>query len=100
MSFVSLGVVCLVACALLRWLGRRGVGGGGVIRVLGRCQLEPHRSLYLIETAGRCFLLGVGEGVPGLITELDRAAVADVAPTESPSPLAQTLAKLWRRRAP
>ncbi|MBC8131345.1 MAG: flagellar biosynthetic protein FliO [Deltaproteobacteria bacterium] len=70
-SLLSLGVVCLVAYLSLRFLSRRGVGRvSGPIKVLARCPLEPRRSLYLIETAGRCFLVGVGEGPMTMLAEV------------------------------
>jgi flagellar biogenesis protein FliO len=78
LSFASLGVVCLVAYFALRLLAGRGVGrgaGGGVVRVLARCPLEPRRSVYLIETAGRCFLVGVGDGPMAMLAEVDAAKV-------------------------
>src|SRR5215216_6554235 len=75
-SLLSLGIVCLLAWVLLRWLGRRGVGQGmGPIRVLARCPLEPRRSVYLIEAAGRCFLVGAGEGPMNLLAEVDPKAL-------------------------
>jgi flagellar biosynthetic protein FliO len=76
LSFVSLGLVCLLAYVALRWLARRGVGQpAGPLRVLARCPLEPRRSVYLIEAAGRCFLVGVGDGPMALLAEVDRTAV-------------------------
>jgi len=76
-SLVSLGIVCVVAYVCLRFLGRRGVGRvAGPIRVLARCPLEPRRSLYLIEAAGRCFLVGVGDGPMTMLAELQGADVA------------------------
>src|SRR3954454_5297725 len=75
-SFVSLGLVCLLAYLALRWLARRGVGqGSGPLRVLARCPLEPRRSVYLIAAGGRCFLVGVGDGPMALLAEVDAAAV-------------------------
>ncbi|MDZ4694471.1 MAG: flagellar biosynthetic protein FliO [Deltaproteobacteria bacterium] len=75
LSFVSLGVVCLLAYVGLRWLSRRGVGGsGGAIRVVARCPLEPRRALVVVRVAERCFLLGVGEGPTSMLAELDPSA--------------------------
>jgi flagellar biosynthetic protein FliO len=72
LSFASLGVVCLVAWGILRLLAGRGVGrASGAIRVVARCPLEPRRSVFVIETAGRCFLVGVGDGPMALLAELD-----------------------------
>ena len=76
LSFVSLAVVCALAYLALRFLAGRGVGRGtGAVRVLARCPLEPRRSVYLIETAGRCFLVGVGDGPMALLAEVDGAKV-------------------------
>jgi len=72
LSFASLGVVCLVAWGTLRLLAGRWVGrASGAIRVVARCPLEPRRSVFVIETAGRCFLVGVGDGPMALLAELD-----------------------------
>src|SRR5215471_929187 len=72
LSFVSLGAVCVVAWLALRLLAGRGVGkASGAIRVVARCPLEPRRSVFVIETAGRCFLVGVGDGPMALLAELD-----------------------------
>jgi flagellar biosynthetic protein FliO len=102
-SLISLGLVCVVAFAVLRWLGRKGVGrSSGRIRVLGQCYLEPHRTVYLVEAAERCFLLGVGDGPISLIAEVDRAAVATVTSEGqgARNGLATVLAKVVGRRAP
>jgi flagellar biosynthetic protein FliO len=83
LSFASLGVVCLVAWGTLRLLAGRGVGkASGAIRVVARCPLEPRRSVFVIETAGRCFLVGVGDGPMALLAELD----ADKLPKPSEAP--------------
>jgi flagellar biosynthetic protein FliO len=72
LSFLSLGLVCLLAYVALRWLSRRGVGqGAGPIRIVGRCPVEPKRSIYVVEAAGRCFLVGASDGGMNLIAELD-----------------------------
>ena len=79
LSLVSLGLVCLVAFVVLRWLGRRGMGrSDDCIRVLGRCFLEPRRSVYLIATGGRCFLVGVGDGPMSLLAEIDESSLPAV----------------------
>jgi flagellar biosynthetic protein FliO len=78
LSFVSLGVVCLLAYVGLRWLSRRGVGGsGGAIRVVARCSIEPRRTVVVVRVAERCFLLGIGEGPMALLAELDASAFRD-----------------------
>src|SRR2546423_2173100 len=83
LSFASLGVVCLVAWGTLRLLAGRGVGkASGAIRVVARCPLEPRRSVFVIETARRCFPIGVRDGPmallaapdPGKLPQLSEAA--------------------------
>ena len=74
LSFASLGVVCLVAWGALRLLagaGGAGKASGGAIRVVARCPLEPRRSVYVVEAAGRHFLIGVGDGPMTVLAELD-----------------------------
>jgi flagellar biosynthetic protein FliO len=76
LSFVSLAIVCLIAYILLRWLGRRGLGRSDVsVRIIGRCYLEPRRSVYIIEAGSRYFLIGVSDGPMSLLAELDKASL-------------------------
>ena len=101
LSLLSLAIVCFVAFFLLRWLGRKGVGrSDDCLRILGRCFLEPRRSVYLIEAGGRCFLVGVGEGAMSLLAEIDKATIP--APTTSgggsSSAFSQALSSVLRRR--
>jgi flagellar biosynthetic protein FliO len=99
-SFVSLGLVCLLAYLALRWLSRRGVGrADGPVRVLARCPLEPRRSVYLIEAAGRCFLVGVGDGPMALLAEVERGQVAQPEPATSAG-FADILARALARPRP
>lgn len=101
LSFVSLGLVCLVAYLALRWLSRRGVGrNDGPLRVIARCPLEPRRSAYIVEAAGRCFLVGVGDGPMALLAELDRDAVmaSQPAPESTATPFAAALARVLGAR--
>src|ERR1700722_9113844 len=85
LSLASLGVVCLVAWGALRLLAGRGVGkASGAVRIVARCPLEPRRSVYAIEAAGRCFLIGVGEGPMSVLDELDAGRIKDD-PAASPS---------------
>jgi flagellar protein FliO/FliZ len=103
-SLLVLVVVCVVAWAALKWLGRwmegRRVGSG--VTVVGRVPLEPRRSLYVVEAGGRRLLIGSSEGGVTLLTELE----AEVAPPEvKPGPrgfaelVSQAIAARVRRRA-
>ena len=97
LSFASLGVVCLVAWGTLRLLAGRGVGrASGAIRVVARCPLEPRRSVFVIETAGRCFLVGVGDGPMALLAELDADKLPKPQETAG-ARFADVLARVLRR---
>jgi flagellar biosynthetic protein FliO len=99
LSFASLGVVCLVAYFALKLLAGKGIGrAGGAIRVVARCPLEPRRSVYVIEAAGRCFLVGVGDGPMAVLAELDKAALPKDAPSATPR-FADVLARVLKRPA-
>ena len=106
LSFASLGVVCLVAWGALRLLAGRGLGrASGAVRVVARCPLEPRRSVYVIEAAGRCFLIGVGDGPMAVLAELeaDKLPRAEAAPSGLAGVrFADVLARALRRppRAP
>src|SRR5882724_5356081 len=104
MSFASLGVVCVLAYVALRWLAGRGVGRAmGAVKVLARCPLEPRRSVYLIETAGRCFLVGVGDGPMSLLAEVDAARVRETSAASELHPkgtFGDVLARVLARPAP
>jgi flagellar biogenesis protein FliO len=86
LTFLSLGLVCLLAYFSLKWVSRRGVGrGNGPIRVVARCSPEPKRSLFLIEAAGRCFLVGASDGGMNLLAELDPQALKQELPVDEPA---------------
>jgi flagellar biosynthetic protein FliO len=102
LSFLSLGAVCLVAWAALKLLAGKGLGrASGAVRVLARCPLEPRRSVYVIEAAGKCLLVGVGDGPMTVLAELDAGAlpVEVTAPAPRfPSPrFAEVLARVLKR---
>jgi flagellar biosynthetic protein FliO len=100
LSFASLGVVCLVAWGTLRLLAGRGIGkASGAIRVVARCPLEPRRSVFVIETAGRCFLVGVGDGPMALLAELDADKVKVLVGSGSPLSFGDVLARALGRRS-
>lgn len=97
LSFASLGVVCVLAWGTLRLLAGRGIGkASGAIRVVARCPLEPRRSVFVIETAGRCFLVGVGDGPMALLAELE-ADKLPKAPETTGLRFADVLARLLGR---
>jgi flagellar biosynthetic protein FliO len=80
-ALLSLGLVCVLAYAVLRFLSRRGFGhASGPIRILARCALEPRRSLYLIEVAGRRLLVGTGDGPMTTLADLGAEAPGSAPP--------------------
>lgn len=102
LSFVSLGLVCLAAFVVLRWLARRGVGrADDSIRLVGRCVLEARRAVYLIEAGGRCFLVGVGDGPMTMLAEIERSSLPSTPPTgavdKTGSAFADVLARVLKR---
>ena len=79
----ALVVVCLLAYLILRLVTRvldRGLGQryapARTIKVLERCALAPGKTLWLVEAAGRVFLLGAAEGGIRLLSEVDTSASA------------------------
>jgi flagellar biosynthetic protein FliO len=97
LSLVSLGVVCLVAYFALRLLAGRGVGRGtGAIKLLARLPLEPRRSVYVIEAAGKCLLVGVGDGPMTVLAELDKDALPKATASAAPR-FADVLARVLKR---
>jgi flagellar biogenesis protein FliO len=85
-TFLSLGLVCLLAYATVRWVLRPALGQArGPIRVLARCSPEPRRSLFLIQTAGRCFLVGASEGGMTLLAEVDPQEIGKELSSEDPA---------------
>ena len=99
LSFASLGVVCLVAWGALRLLAGRGVGKAtGAIKVVARCPLEPRRSVYVVEAAGRCFLIGVGDGPMAVLAELEPDKLPRAEAARPPGArFAQVLARVLTR---
>jgi flagellar protein FliO/FliZ len=105
LSLASLAIVCLLAYGALRWLSHRGIGrSDGPVQVLARCTLEPRRAVYLLQVAGRCFLVGVGDGPMSLIAEIDPATVKSeigrAAPESAGVRFAEVLARFRGRTKP
>ncbi len=77
-TLLVLAAVCALAWLVLRFGVRRihSGGGHGPLRVLARLPLEPRRTLYIVDAAGKVFFVGTSEGGPvTLLAELDPAAV-------------------------
>jgi flagellar protein FliO/FliZ len=83
-SLLVLAAVCLGAFVVVRVIGRLlatgRTHGAHVLDVVARLPLEPRRSLYVVEVAGKTLLVGTSEMGLSVLSELDgrqvRAAVA------------------------
>jgi flagellar protein FliO/FliZ len=80
---LALIAVCALAVLVLRLLKQRGIGRSRGLRVVSRLALEPRRSVYVIEAAGKCLLVGVGDGPMAVLAELDPAEVRRIEAEES-----------------
>ena len=77
-SLLVLALVCVAAWLIVRFgsralWGRRGPGG--VLDVVARVPLEPRRSLYVVEVAGKTLLVGTSEMGLSVLSELDGQAL-------------------------
>ncbi|MCW5809122.1 MAG: flagellar biosynthetic protein FliO, partial [Deltaproteobacteria bacterium] len=74
-----LGGVCLAAFVVVRlfcrFLATGRTRGTHLLDVVARVPLEPRRSLYVVEVAGKTLLVGTSEMGLSVLTELDGAEV-------------------------
>ncbi|MGE0551580.1 MAG: FliO/MopB family protein [Kofleriaceae bacterium] len=102
-SLVVLAAVCIAAFVVVRVMGRflatGRVRGAHLLDVVARVPLEPRRSLYVVEVAGKALLVGTSEMGLSVLSELDRSEVhARVAAQPS---FGELVRQAWvRRRAP
>jgi flagellar protein FliO/FliZ len=98
-SLLVLGLVCLVAWLVVRVGTRRlwGARGGGVLDVVARVPLEPRRSLYVVEVAGKTLLVGTSEMGLSVLSELDAERVRADLERPSPRSFADALRSVLRR---
>ncbi|HWO19448.1 MAG TPA: flagellar biosynthetic protein FliO [Kofleriaceae bacterium] len=100
MSLVVLGAVCVAAFVLVRLVGRflatGRVRGAHLLDVVARVPLEPRRSLYVVEVAGKTLLVGTSEMGLSVLSELDGGEVrARVAAQPS---FGELVRAAWSRR--
>ena len=100
MSLVVLGAVCVAAFVLVRLVGRflatGRVRGAHLLDVVARVPLEPRRSLYVVEVAGKTLLVGTSEMGLSVLSELDGDEVRARA-VERPS-FGELVRAAWSRR--
>ena len=99
-SLVVLGAVCIAAFVVVRLVGRflasGRVRGAHLLDVVARLPLEPRRSLYVVEAAGKTLLIGTSEMGLSVLSELDREQVR-TGLVERPS-FGELVRLAWQRR--
>jgi flagellar biogenesis protein FliO len=99
-SLVVLGGVCVAAFLVVRFLGRflatGRTRGAHLLDVVARVPLEPRRSLYMVDVAGKTLLVGTSEMGLSVLTELDRNEVR-ARVVEKPS-FAELVRAAWAKR--
>ena len=99
-SLVVLAVVCVAAFVAVRVFGRLLASGRArgahLMDVVARVPLEPRRSLYVVEVAGKTLLVGTSEMGLSVLSELDGSAVR-ARVVETPT-FAELVKGAWARR--
>src|SRR5262249_123675 len=97
---VVLGAVCVGAFVLVRLVGRflatGRVRGAHLLDVVARVPLEPRRSLYVVEVAGKTLLVGTSEMGLSVLSELEAGEVKSRV-TAQPS-FGELVRAAWQRR--
>jgi flagellar biogenesis protein FliO len=92
----------LLALGLMVWIAYRlwSRSSSPVMKVLARVPLEPRRTLYIVEVAGQCLLIGAGEGGLSTLATLEpervRASLEEARRGEKP--LLVTLMEMIKRK--
>lgn len=99
-SLLVLGAVCVAAFVVVRLAGRLlATGrsrGAHLLAVVARLPLEPRRSLYVVEVAGKTLLVGTSEMGLSLLSELDGGQVR--AHAEDRPSFGELVRKAWLGR--
>lgn len=100
-SLLVLGAVCVAAFVAVRLFGRvlatGRARGAHLLDVVARVPLEPRRSLYVVEVAGKTLLVGTSEMGLSVLTELDGSEVR--ARVEARPTFGELVRKAWSKRA-
>lgn len=99
-SLIVLVGVCVVGFVIVRVAARVMLAGrsrgGELLGVVARLALEPRRSLYVVEVAGKTLLVGTSEMGLSVLSELDGAAVQ--ARTAARPSFGELVRAAWTRR--
>ena len=81
-TLLALGLVCGLAYLVFRLLLPRLStirSANSMVRVVDRVGLDPRKSLYVVEVAGRWLLIGASEAGVHLVSELDAQSAEEAA---------------------
>lgn len=99
-TLLALGLVCGLAYLVFRLVLPRLTtirSANSMVRVVDRVGLDPRKSLYVVEVAGRWLLIGASEAGVHLVSELDAQSAEEAAEElerrrTTPSPSVQAFA--------
>ena len=99
-SLVVLAGVCIAAFVVVKVVGRflatGRMRGGHLLDIVARLPLEPRRSLYVVEVAGKTLLVGTSEMGLSVLSELDGSEVkARAVPKQS---FGELVRSAWLKR--
>ena len=99
-SLLVLGAVCIAAFIAVRLFGRLlstgRARGTHLMDVVARVPLEPRRSLYVVEVAGKTLLVGTSEMGLSVLTELDGSEVRSR--VEARPTFGELVRQAWHKR--
>jgi len=98
-TFVTLGVVCVLATLILWGAKRAGLGqSSGPVELCGHVQLEARRAVYLVKVVDTVYVVGAGEGGFIKLGEMPASTLPPAPPTRG-APFAEVLARVSGRRS-
>src|SRR5262245_40884641 len=99
-SLLVLGAVCVAAFVAIRVFGRLLATGRArgthLLDVVARVPLEPRRSLYVVEAAGKTLLVGTSEMGLSVLSELDAGEVKSR--VQAQQSFGELVRAAWQRR--
>src|SRR6187431_550317 len=99
-SLLVLGAVCIAAFVAVRFFGRflatGRARGAHLLDVVARMPLEPRRSLYVVEVAGKTLLVGTSEMGLSVLSELDGSEVKSR--VQAQQSFGELVRAAWQRR--